>query len=254
MGRDIKHYAIYGFFLFVILEGLLYAAIHWWPAFSENMGAMKLLAAPMPVLSDQMNWIDKAGVRAYVMGQHFFKGCNILGSAAAVLLAANAIAGEAHRGTLEVWLARPVSRLRLFTERWILGLLSIAIPVVLTSLTVPFLLEQIGGSMKYSDLWPSSLYQSLFLGTIFSTTYLLSAFGTQPMKIAFVMLFFCIAQFAIYMIKTITHYSIFRWTDIESFMEILGKDGISWFRVGVLLAVHVATYLIGLAIFLRRNP
>ena len=41
-----------------------------------------------------------AGVSAYVTAQHFFKGCNTLGAACAILFAFGAIAGEAHRGTL----------------------------------------------------------------------------------------------------------------------------------------------------------
>ena len=224
MARDVKYYLIYGFFLFVILEGLLYSAIYWWPSFAENMGAMKTLAAPLPILRDQMNLIDKLGAPAYVAGQHFFKGCNILGSTAGVLFAANAIAGEAHRGTLEVWLARPVSRLRLYTERYVLGWLAVGIPVFLTSMTVPALLETVGTSMSYGDLVRCSLYQALFLGAIFSGTYMLSSCGSLPLKIAFVMLFFCIAEFAIYMVKTITHYSIFRWADIQSFASIIGTD------------------------------
>ncbi len=254
MGRDIRHYMAYGLFLFVILEGLLYAAIHWWPSFAENMGAMKALAAPMPILSDQMNLIDKLGAPAYVVGQHFFKGCNILGSTAAVLFAANAIAGEAHRGTLEVWLARPISRLRLYTERYVLGLLAITVPVFATSLTIPTLMEQVGTSMNYDDLLRCSLHQSIFLGTIFSTTFALSAMGSQPLKISFVMLFFCIAQFAIYMVKTITHHSIFRWSDIKTYAAMVGTDSVSLTRLGVLVGLCLLTYGIGLFAFLRRNP
>ncbi len=254
MGRDIRHYSAYMLFLLVILEGLLYAAIHWWPAFAENMGAMKALASPMPILSDQMNLIDKLGAPAYVVGQHYFKGCNILGSTAAVLFAANAIAGEAHRGTLEVWLARPVSRLRLYTERYVMGLLAMALPVLITSLTIPRLMESVGASMNYDDLWRCSLHQSLFLATIFSTTFALSAMGSQPLKISFVMLFFCIAQFAIYMVKTITDYSIFRWSDIKTYAAIVGTDTLSVSRLAILAGICVLTYGAGLFAFLRRNP
>ncbi len=254
MGRDTKYYAIYGFFLFVVLEGLLYAAIRWWPAFAENMGAMKALASPLPILRDQINLVDKLGAPAYVAGQHFFKGCNILGSTAAVLFASNAIAGEAHRGTLEVWLARPISRTRLFTERFLLGQLAVGIPVLLSSLTVPALLEMVNTSMAYSDLVRCSLYQWLFLGAIFSVTYCLSSFSSQPLKIAFVMLFLAIAEFAIYMVKTITHFSIYRWADIETFATIIGKNQVDGFRVGVLLAIQAVAFVVGLQIFKRRNP
>jgi ABC-2 type transport system permease protein len=237
-----------------MLEGLLYAAIHWWPAFTENMGALKALASPLPILADQIRLVDKLGAPAYVAGQHYFKACNILGSTAAVLFAANAIAGEAHRGTLEVWLARPVSRLRLYTERFVMGQLAIAIPVFLSSLTVPALLETVGTSMDYGDLWLCSMYQSVFLGTVFSVTFAFSALGEQPLKIAFILLFLCIAEFAIYMVKTITHSSIYRWADIQTFSAIIGRGSMPMDRVAIMVAIQGIAFIVGFTIFRRRNP
>ncbi|HPF14199.1 MAG: ABC transporter permease [Planctomycetes bacterium] len=254
MGREIKYYAIYGLFLFAMLEALLYAAIHWWPAFAENMGAMKALAAPLPILKDQINLVDKLGAPAYVAGQHYFKACNILGSTAAILFASNAIAGEVHRGTFEVWLARPVSRLRLFTERFLLGYAAIGVAVLLSSLTTPALLQTVGTTMAYSDLVRCSLFQTLFLGAMYSVTYVFSAVSSQPLKIAFVMLFFAITEFAIYMVKTITHFSIFRWSDIETYATIIGRNELDLQRVGVLLLIQALAFGIGLQRFLRRSP
>ena len=100
LSRDARNYLLFGTMLFVVLEALLAVAIIWWPSFSENTGALKRLAAPLPMLADQLNLIDMIGVPAYVVAQHFFKGCNTLGAAAAVLLAMNAVAGEAQRGIL----------------------------------------------------------------------------------------------------------------------------------------------------------
>ncbi|MBL4770390.1 MAG: ABC transporter permease subunit [Planctomycetes bacterium] len=254
MRRDLISYAIFSLFLFFMLEGLLYAAIHWWPAFTENMGALKLLAAPLPILGEQINLVDKLGAPAYVAGQHYFKACNILGSTAAVLFAANAIAGEAQRGTLEVWLARPVSRLRLYTERFVMGQLAVGIPVFLSSMTVPYLLETVGTSMHYTDLLRCSVYQAIFLGTLFSITFAFSALGQQPLKIAFIFLFLTIAEFAIYMVKTITHYSIFRWADIQTFAAIIGSNTMPMDRVAIMLAIQAAAFATGFAIFRRRNP
>ncbi|MDF1729307.1 MAG: ABC transporter permease subunit [Sulfitobacter sp.] len=254
MRRDLISYAVFSLFLFIMLEGLLYAAIHWWPAFTENMGALKAMAAPLPILADQIKLVDKLGAPAYVAGQHFFKACNILGSTAAVLFAANAIAGEAQRGTMEVWLARPVSRLRLYTERFVMGQLAVAIPVLLSSLTVPALLETVGTSMNYGDLVRCSIYQWIFLGTIFSIAFAFSALGEQPLKIAFVLLFLCIAEFAIYMVKTITHYSIFRWSDIQTYAAMIGTNEMPRGQVGIMVLIQAVAFTVGFAIFRRRTP
>ncbi|MEZ6021022.1 MAG: ABC transporter permease subunit [Planctomycetota bacterium] len=237
-----------------MLEALLYAAIHWWPAFSENMGALKAMAAPLPMLKDQITLVDKLGAPAYVVGQHYFKACNILGTNAAVLFAANAIAGEAHRGTLEVWLARPVSRLRLYSERFVMGMGAIFLAVLASSLTTPPLLRTVGARMHAWDLTLCSVYQTVFLGTFFAFTYALSARSGQPIKIAFFLLFFAIAQFAIYMVKTITHYSVFRWADIETFARIVATDTLPWTRVGVMLALQAVFFGIGYHWFRHRTP
>ena len=254
MSREARGYALFGALLFVVLEVLLTLAVVWWPSFEENIGALKKLAAPLPILGDQLNLIEMLQVPGYVVGQHYFKACNTLGAAAAVLFAMGAIAGEAHRGTLEIWLARPVTRTRLYSERYLAGLAAIWIPVFLSSLSVPALLTMVDEQMGYGHLLLCSVHQSLFLGTIYSFTFLLSALSSQPLKIAFVMLFLSIFQFAIYMVKTITDYSLFRLADIETYAWILKRSSLDWPVVACLAAVNAVCFAGGLAAFRRRVP
>ena len=254
LSRDARNYLLFGTMLFVVLEALLAVAIIWWPSFAENTGALKRLAAPLPMLADQLNLIDMIGVPAYVVAQHFFKGCNTLGAAAAVLLAMNAVAGEAQRGTMELWLSRPVTRRRLFTERYLGGLAAVCVPVMLTTLTIPALLTLVDETMGYGHLILCALHQCLFLGALYSLTLWLSALGSQPLKIGFVMMFACIGEFALYMVKTLTHYSVFRLVDIEAFARVLSTSALDPVLSGSLLAVNVVAYLGGLVALERRVP
>lgn len=254
LSRDARNYLLFGSMLFVVLEVLLALAIIWWPSFAEHTGVLKQLAAPLPMLAEQLNLIDMIGVPAYVVAQHFFKGCNTLGAAAAVLLAMNAVAGEAQRGTMELWLSRPVSRRRLFTERYLGGLAAVTLPVLATTLTIPALLTLVDETMGLWDLTLCAVHQSLFLGALYSVTMWLSALGSQPLKIGFVMLFACIGEFALYMVKTVTHYSIFRLVDIQAFAEILSTSALDPARAGSLLAVNVVAYLGGVHALERRIP
>ncbi len=254
ISREARTYAIFGLALFIVLEALLILAIIWWPSFSENTGTLKKLAAPLPMLARQLDIIDMIGVPAYVVAQHFFKGCNTLGATAAVLLAMNAVAGEAQRGTLELWLARPVTRRRLFTERYLMGLAAIVLPVLLTSLSVPALLTMVDESMEYLDLFWCAIHQSLFLGAIYGVTLWLSALGSQPLKIAFVMLFGCITQFALYMVKTITQYSAFRLVDIQAFASILSTGHLAPQPTAWLLGLNLVAFAGGLRALERRLP
>jgi len=252
--RESRGYLVFGTFLFVVLEILLVVAIIWWPSFEKNIAALKEMAGFLPMLVEQLNIIETIGVPGYVVAQHYFKACNALGTAAAVLFAMGAIAGEAQRGTMEIWLARPVTRRRLYTERYLYGMLALWIPVFLSSFTIPALLGLVDESMGYRELALCSLHQSLFLGSIYSVTFMLSAFGSAPIKIAFVMLFGCIFEFALYMVKTLTHWSAFRLSDIETYARILSEKSLDWPVAGGIVGITLISYWCGLAVFQRRTP
>ena len=89
----------------VLLEIILIPAIMYWPIFEENVAIAKKLV-PFLKGKDVMGLMEVTGVTGYVIGQQFFKGCIFGGLLAAVLFSMNAVAGEARRGTLEIWLAR----------------------------------------------------------------------------------------------------------------------------------------------------
>ena len=254
MIRGIRGYALYGFGFFIGLELMLAAAIYCWPNFMENIGGIKALAAPIPMLKSLVEQVDKGGVAGYVVGQHFFKGCSTLGTAAAILFASGAVAGEAHRGTMELWLARPVSRMRLLTERYALGLLAAIVPVFATSLTVPWLLQLVDQTMDWSDLLRCSVHMSAFLAVVYSITFLWSALGSEPLKISFVMLFGSLLTFAIYLVETITNYSLYRIVDIKVFMNIVLRDELDWSYVAPMLVIAAVLYGLSLKAFARRVP
>src|SRR5207244_3420014 len=104
----------------------------------------------------------------YVLVQHFFKGCNAIGTAAAVLFAAPAIAGEAQRGTLEILLARPFSRTRILCERYVAGALALTLPIFLTTPTIPFLAARVHEEAELAPYLWCALHQALFLLALYS--------------------------------------------------------------------------------------
>jgi ABC-type transport system involved in multi-copper enzyme maturation permease subunit len=238
---------------FVILELLLVAAALAWPAFLENIGALRSMAAPIPVLGAAMDQIQERGFPAYLLAQHFFKGCNTLGAAAAVLFAAPAVAGEAHRGTLELWLARPLSRRRILLERWGAGALALCVPIFLTTLTIPILAERIDEWDPLGPYLECALHQSLFLLAIYAVAFLWSTLGSHPGAIALWMLFVTTFEFAIYMIKVWTHWSLFRLCDIQTLLDVI-DHGLDVPLVGGLVLASAACLGASLFAFERRTP
>jgi ABC-2 type transport system permease protein len=237
----------------IVLELMLIPAILYWPEFQKHTRELRALA-PLPVMRQMIDTLEQGGVFAYVTGQHFFKGCNTLGTAAAVLLAVGAVAGEAHRGTLEIWLARPLSRRRILSERYLQGALGLALPVVATTLTIPVLLARVGATLPLAPLVLCALHESLLLLAIYSLAFLLSTLSRSPLGIAFGMLSFTIFQFAIYMVERLTHWSVFRLADVERFLYVQAHGTLDPRVVTPLLAICAAAYVASLVAFARRTP
>ncbi len=253
MSNSTRSILLRGLAFTLVLELLLVPAVLFWPNFRDNIGALQAMM-PFKAARELLDQFGQAGATGYICGQQFFKACNTLGTAAAVLFAAGAVAGEAHRGTLELWLSRPISRRRLLLERWLGGALAIVLPVFLTSSTIPWLASH---DDEHLPLWPILLcaaHQSCLLLTLYSATFFFSTVGSNPLGIGFAMLLFSIFQFAIYMIETITHYSLFRLADIPTFVEICNRGALNPRIVLPLLLVSVLFIVVSLIAFERRVP
>ncbi len=237
----------------LVLEAMLVAAILFWPEFAANLASFRSMTSAIPIAGEMLQKVDEEGFPAYVLAQHFFKGCNALGTAAAVLFAAPAVAGEAHRGTLEMWLALPFSRTRLLLERWLAGALALTVPVFLSTLTIPLLGARVDEYEPYAPYLACAAQQSLFLLAIYAVTFLCSCLGSNPNRIALAVLFVTVFQFALYMIKTVTHGSLYRLCDMDVLLAI--ADG-TWsaLNLAVLLATTGLALLASWFAFQRRTP
>ncbi|HIG12708.1 MAG: ABC transporter permease subunit [bacterium] len=253
MDQRLRIYAVLGTAYFVLLELMLIPAILYWPDFEKNIGAIKALA-PLDVLKDMVDTLAQGGIEAYVNGQHFFKGVNTLGTLAAALFACSAVAGEAHRGTLEIWLARPFSRRRLLLERYFAGALALVLPIFLTSATIPYLLSLVGESMDPWRLILCAVHAAAFLMVIYGLAFLLSCLRSNPLPIALLVLMLTVFEFALYLVKGITHYSIFRLVDFDDYGAIMAQGRLNLAVLGPMLVVIVALLGASLHAFARRLP
>lgn len=238
---------------FLLLELMLVAAIWFWPNFRDNVPALRMLA-PLPMMKEMLDSVESLGVGPYVFIQHTFKGCVVFGTIAAVLFAVGAVAGEVHRGTFELWLARPVSRRRLLLERYLAGALGSVIPIFLTSATVPWLLEHVDETMDQKVLFLSSVHASLVLLTFYSVTFFCSTIGRAPVKIGMLVLFALGFEFAIYVVKTATQYSVYRLAHIDHLIAIQETGSLDWSLCGWMAAFSLLCLIASDVAFARRVP
>lgn len=253
MERTLRAYLLPTLAYFLLLEAMLAAALLYWPNFQENVDQLKAMA-PIDMLKDMVDQLAQGGIEAYVVGQHFFKGCNTLGTAAAVVFSAGAVAGEVHRGTFELWLARPFSRKRLLLERWIAGALALTVPIFLTTLTIPWLLSFVDTEVALAPLMLGALHQSIFLLVFYALTFFLSTLFDNPMAIALSVLFGTTLAFSIYLVKVLTHWSVYRLADIEVFMKIIKRGELDLVQIGALVGVTGLFLVLSLAVFHRKVP
>jgi len=237
----------------LVLELLLVPAVLFWPNFRDNLDALRGLM-PFQAAREMLEQFGSAGAAGYICGQQFFKACNTLGIAAAVLFAAGAVAGEAHRGTLEIWLARPLTRRRLLLERWLSGALAVALPVFLSSATIPWLAGFVEERVALEAMLLCAAHESTLLLAFYSATFFFSTLGSNPLGIGFAMLLFSIFQFAIYLIEKATHYSLFRLADIPTFIEICDSRSLDVSIVLPLLGASAVFVVASVLAFERRVP
>lgn len=237
----------------LVLEAMLAAAVLYWPQFRDNVPSI-LRLVPGRVMGGMVAAMTSKGAQGYVTFQHFFKGCHLLGGAAASIFAAWSVAGEAHRGTLEIWLSLPFSRRRLLAERYAAGLLAVVVPVIATTASIPWLLSLVKEEATLLPYLLAAVHECVFLAALYSATFLASAFGSRPVAIAFGAILLLVLELALYLVMEITHASIYRLADLDQFSRIFERGSLDPRVVLPLLLFSAACFLAAQAAFARRVP
>lgn len=255
MPQLVRSSLLRAFGLFVLLVGHLAAVIYFYPLFSEQKGALLQLAEGMGRVLAQDAKLASLSEWGYFSSQQFFKFANTLGTGAAVVFAAGAVAGETQGGTLEIYLARPLSRARLFTERWTAGALALVIPIIASSaLIVPIAAAMDVEIVTTTEqMVRAACYQSVFLLMFYSCAYALSVFVSRALTVVLGLLFVTIGMYALYLVPGANEWSIYQWTDVETFVRLVNRwaSPAQWARpvAGVVLFTAIAWFG-----FRRRLP
>lgn len=167
-----------------------------------------------------------------------------LGGAVAVVLGSRAIAGEIERGTIELVLAQPVSRLRYFTAHVVFG------AIALTAIAAAGLAGTVAGQRAFA--LPQIGFQALaslggsfvaLQASIFGLTLLLSAFGREGGRVAAAGFCVALVSFLLQVVATL-------WSDAAFLLPwslhgyyvpraVLTSGTVSIEDAGILLAVAV---------------
>lgn len=193
----------------------------------------------------------------------FFRGANLVGTAAAVLFGTGLFARERESQTLEFLLARPVSRPHLLWQKYWPAALCVVVPLFVVNASAIFWSRCIDLDLPRQELFFATVHAAVFaLAFLTATTWLSIVLRVQA-HVAAVIGAFAVLQIGVYLTQRIRQFSLFHLADFEWYGPILAGNTPAWqmfdpirsqgFTTWLLLAT-VALYGLALRALTRTEP
>jgi ABC-type transport system involved in multi-copper enzyme maturation permease subunit len=220
-----------------------------WPMFLIYLLVMELLLLPAIILWPDLKIIgDKLGpilsftkflgksvfsdvIQAvgdysdYFALQAFFKGANICGAAAAVLVGTGLIARERESLTLEFLMARPISTSRILFEKFSIATIGLTVPVFLVTWSgIPLSAWLVDEELTFVAVTIAAWHNSLFIVCMLALTTLCSVVFRLQAHVAAVAGVFIVSQVTLFFIQTARKFSLFQLSDIDVYAPILHSE------------------------------
>ncbi len=198
-----------------------------------------------------------SSLEGFIAGEHFSIVWPIILIILIITYASAAIAGEIEKGTIELLLTQPISRLKIFLAKYFSGLIIITAFILLSNFSViPFaLLHNV--DFQIQNYLTISIIGFLFAFATFGICMMISSFSSsrgKPAAITGGMLIimyglnlFSAFQESLDMLKfaSFFHYYDFSAAVVNNQIDIL--------NVAVFLAVGIITAIIGAVVFIKRD-
>lgn len=237
----------------LILELMLLPAILLWPDLrraGSALGEMMPAEFMRDIFRQVMSPDDDAAYRAYMAVQMFFKGVNIVGVSAAVLMGTGLIARERENQTLEFLLARPASRSSILWGKFWVVAVAVAVPIFLTSWSaIPLSrIPSVDHELPFGVVTIAAFHNACFVVMILALTTLFSVVARSQVHTAFWIGAVVIVQVAIYFVQEIRVASAFRLSDFDVYGPVMaGNRGFLDLFGGLTVWVLLATAVVYVA-------
>lgn len=173
-----------------------------------------------------------------------FRSCNLVATAAAVLIGVGLFARERENNTLEFLLARPVSRSSILWQKVWPSLLVVTVPIFLVNASAIPWSWTIELDLPKWELFLGSLHAAIFGATmLLMTTWASIALRVQA-HVAAVVGAFVVLQLGVYMTQRIRPYSLFRLVDFDWYGPILCGNTPAWQMFDPVRGPGNTTYLL----------
>lgn len=216
----------------VVMELLLLPAIILWPdlkIIGDRLGPILSLTKILgkSVFTDVIQAVGNYG--DYYALQAYFKGANICGAAAAVLVGTGLIARERESLTLEFLVTRPISRSRILFEKFAIAAIGLTIPVFLVTWSgIPLSAWLVDEELHFLAVTLAAWHNSIFIVCMLALTTLCSVIFRLQAHVAAVAGVIIVSQVTLFFIQTARKFSLYQLSDIDVYAPII--DGEVGFR------------------------
>lgn len=201
--------------------------------------------------------LDMSTLENYIAMEHFSLIWPLMLVIFMIAIAGSALAGEVERGTIELLLARPLSRLKMFIARYVYGLIALVIFILTTVFTIVPLAQM--HHVAYSvDRFGIVAIMGLFFGlAIYSLAMLVSALSSEKGRVSMVMGGLLVLMYVLNLVAALKenlsdlkYFSFFHYFDAQS---ALTKGELNMTSVWVFVSVIIVSTIAGAVVWTRRD-
>ena len=231
--KTLRELWLIGLTYVLILELLAVPVILLWPDFYPDLQRSTLFR------SIDIDFLKRIGVGVSDKNEEIaftnwcatmllFRSCNLVATAAAVLIGTGLFARERENNTLEFLLARPVSRAAILWQKFWPSLLVVTVPIFVVNATAIPWSRTIELDLPAWELFLGSLHAAVFAAAVLLLTCWMSLRLRVQAHVAAAVGAFLVVQLGVYMTQRIRPFSLFRLVDFDWYGPILCGNTPAW--------------------------
>ena len=198
-----------------------------------------------------------SSIEGFMAGEYFSLLWPIILIILIISYASAAIAGEIDKGTIELLLSQPISRLKIFFAKYFSGLAIIAAFVFLSNFSVVPFATLHNVDYRIQNYLAISIIGFLFAFAIFGICIMISSFSSSRGRTAAItggmlIIMYGLNLFSVFQesLSSLKYASLFHYYDFNS---AIVHNQIDILNVAIFLAVGAISAVIGVVIFIKRD-
>jgi ABC-2 type transport system permease protein len=255
---SLKKVSVIWYTISSVIFGWMFVALY--PSFSEGAADFEELIKAYPeefLQAFNITSISTGTLEDFFAFEHIAILWPLLAIFLVVSLAGSLITKEIEKGTIEILLSRPISRIRLYLARYFGALLSFIFFTVLSFVVLPVFAELYDVAYRIEHYSVTAFGALLFGATILSVSFMVASFFSERNRTyivlgggLFIMYFANIVTNFNESLENLKYISFFHYFDAEMLMVRAEIDQLSMW---VFLGVTVLSTCIGLYYFNKRD-